>query len=333
MSRAARAACCALTALVTAVLVGCDTSQPTGRSASPLPKPPAFSGRLSTSAVDLATHSGTWPATQRTLQSALDELVRACLKKKGFGFPADDVEALTPPEDEAAAIDLAGRRKTGYGISVNSTESTENSAELPPVDRYYATLSKPEQRRFDEALAGPPDRRRKVSGTGWGDVLVPEEGCEAEGRRQLAGDGVLWARITYVPEKFGNQLADRVAKEPEYTRVVTTWRSCMKARGHPYEDPDGIRPRLEKEFRTTGPTEAFRKREIAVAVADGECALRAHIPSVSLEVQRGLVTTLTHREQRTLAELAAYRDAAVERARKITATAQSRDRAGSARSP
>jgi hypothetical protein len=312
--------------LVTAVLAGCVSAQPAARPAvpSPLPRPPAFSGRPSPSAVDLATHSGSWPGTERILRTALNRLVGACMAQRGFRLPAGSGASPAPRalEDERAAVDLSERRRTGYGIA---TPGALRQREPPSrVDAYYRGLTPDRQRRFDEALNGPPGSRHRVGGTTWGDVLVPREGCEARGRAALAGDGVLWARITYLPEKYDNDLAARISAHPAYREALETWRTCMRARGYRYSDPDDIAPALEGRFRTAGPSPEFNKLEKATAVADGECALSAHVPAVSLAVQRALVTSLPGNDQRTLAELAHYRDEAVRRAHAVLAgTAQS----------
>lgn len=311
----------AAASLITAVLAGCASPQPAARPATtPLPRPPAFTGELSTAAVDLVTHSGSWPATERLLRTALNRHVSACMADKGFRYPAAPVPAFRPPEDEAAAVDLPERRRTGYGLA---TAGPRTRTEPPaPVDRYYRSLPRAEQRRFDEALTGPPGSRHRVSGTEWGDVLVPRQGCEAQARAALAGDSALWARITYIPEKYDNELAARIPAHPDYRRALNLWRTCMRERGHSYSTPESIAPALEDEFRTTGPSSEFRRREIATAVADGECALNAHIPAVSLRAQRALVAGLPESAQRTLAELAHYRDAAVQRARTGTHSAK-----------
>ncbi|MGW2383277.1 hypothetical protein [Streptomyces sp. NPDC001658] len=312
--------------LATAVLAGCVSAQPAARPAvpPPLPRPPAFTGRPSPSAVDLATHSGDWPDTERILRTALNRLVGDCMAEHGFRHPAGSADFPAPraPEDERAAVDLPGRLRTGYGIAAPSALRPRQPSS--PVDAHYRGLTPDRRRRFDEALNGPPGSRHRVGGTHWGDVLVPREGCEARGRSALAGDGVLWARITYVPEKYDNDLAARISAHPAYRGVLETWRTCMQARGYRYSDPDDIVPALERRFRTAGPSPEFNKLEKATAVADGECALKSHVPAVALTVQRALVPELPRRDLRTLAELAHYRDESVRRARAVLKeTAQS----------
>ncbi|WP_190092863.1 hypothetical protein [Streptomyces melanogenes] len=297
------------------VSAGCAGAQSADRSTTPPPERTSSPGRLSGAAIDLATHSGTWPTTERTLMSAEVRLVRACMEEKGFRYPAPDPPARPAPEDEKAAVELTDRSRTGYGISQPPSQAPGPGP--APVDRYYRTLPAARQRAFDQALDGPPDKKVTVSGTDWGEVRVATEGCDAESRSRLAGSPALWARITYVPERYDNELGRRVPSAPAYVRAMAEWRSCMADRGLPYRSPEQAQDALRKERRTADSAEAFRHREIAVAVADGACALRAHLPAVSLRVQRELVSTLSRDEQHTLTELAAYREAALRRARTV----------------
>ncbi|MFK8906834.1 hypothetical protein [Streptomyces sp. YS-3] len=293
------------------VSVGCAGARPAGRSGTtPLEGNPQQP--LSSMAIDLATHSGTWPATERTLMAAEIRLIRACMQEKGFRYPAPDPPARAAPEDERAAVELADRSRTGYGISRPPSQTPGPGS--ASVDRYYRTLPAARQRAFDQALNGPPDKKVTVKETDWGEVRVATQGCDAESRSRLAGSPAAWARITYIPEKYDNELGQRVTSAPAYLRAMDEWRSCMAGRGLPYRSPEQAQGALRKESEATGSTDAFRRREIAVAVGDGECALRAHLPGVSLRVQRELVATLSRGEQQTLAELAALREGALRRA-------------------
>ncbi|WP_069885619.1 hypothetical protein [Streptomyces luteocolor] len=316
-ARLVRAALAAAALSVTAV-TGCAPTQPPDTPTDFVPStPPPFDGRLGSSAVDLATHSGSWPATEKLLREASEKLVRDCMRNTGFAYPAVAAPAPRAPEDEPAAVELPDRRRSGYGIA--STEQGGLARSNAPIDRYYETLPQKERKRFDRALFGPPEKRERVTDTDWGEVSVPRQGCRADSEKRLAGDVRLWARITYVPEKIDNQLGQRVPRTPAYRAALSDWRSCMRARGHAYATPESIQPRLKKEYQKSGATEKFRQHEKDVAVADGECALKAHIPAVSLRVQRHLVATLPARDKATLASLAFHRDTAVARGREVLA--------------
>jgi hypothetical protein len=268
-------------------------------------------GRLSVSAVDLATRSGSWPATERIIQSALNQLTRRCMEERGFSYPAGSAHPLPDPADDAAVVDLPARRESGYGLAAEPGAAARDTS---AVDRYYTTLSARDRHRFDLALFGPHDRKATVEIPGRGRFQVPRQGCEADSRRRLAGDVTVWARIAYTPEAADIQLSDRSRTAPPYHTALLQWRRCMAASGHPYTDPEAAYRSLQEELRRTGATSAFRKRETAVAVADGACALRARLPSAGLTARRELAASLGEDVRRSLNELAVLRAAVVARA-------------------
>ncbi|PAZ11174.1 hypothetical protein CLM62_37105 [Streptomyces sp. SA15] len=259
----------------------------------------------------MATRSGTWPKTERVIQSALNQLTRQCMEERGFSYPAGSAEPPPDPADDAAVVELARRKEIGYGIASDPANANKPSS---AVDRYYSTLPPKDQRRFDLALFGPDNRKATVEVPGRGRFRVPQEGCEADSRRRLAGDATLWVRIAYTPEAVDIQLSDRSLTAPAYRSALKRWRTCMSARGHAHAGPEAAYRSLQDEFRRTGGTPAFRKRETAVAVADGECALRTRLPSTALQARRDLTASVGEDVRRSLNELAAYRMAVVKRA-------------------
>jgi hypothetical protein len=296
-------------------LAGCVFTRPAGSSADPFPAPPTFSATLDASATDLATHSGAWPHTQELLEKAVNLLNQKCLVKQGFEYPGAAAPSLLPPEDEAANIDLPGRRDHGYGLAPSSKPDSGNHSLGSPADLFYTHLSPQEQRRFDVAIFGPAGKVTRVDLPGGnGYVLIKESGCEADGRRILIGDVVQWARVNYVAEQFSNRLADQASTSPRYLSAMAVWQSCMIKQGYRYETPDTARKWLATKYQQETPTAALRQREISIAVADGECAMQTHLPSIALQVRRNLATSLPENDRRTLSELATYRAAAVKHA-------------------
>ncbi|MFI6999136.1 hypothetical protein [Nocardia sp. NPDC050175] len=295
-----------LFALSLTVLSACAANAPATLSPRQLPPPPPFSGTLGPSELDLVTFSGTWPATQRILNSAVTQLNRTCLADQGFDYPVDQAPPA-PVADDDAVIDLPGRRANGYGIS--------GSKPAPPVtqaDRYVDNLPPEQQRRFHTALLGPPGTGRTIDLPDGSQVTVPDQGCEAASRIQLAGDLVRWAHLTYIPEFLYNRMAAQLDTRPVFRAARTEWRACMAVRGYRYQAPEEAWRALESET-DTGAND-FREREIATAVADGECASGAHLPAATLAARRELATTMPEADRKTLHELAYYRDAIIERA-------------------
>ena len=152
------------------------------------------------------------------MQDAFDRLDRQCVMGAGFRLPASPSASLPVPEDEAAAIDLDGRRRHGYGISVHDHGST---AAVAP-DAYMSSLSVRDQRRLGEAQFGPGEQRTAVTLNGKGRVTVPAAGCIARSRTTLAGDVQTFAKIFYAPQQFDDQLNRTALKDelPIDTRPV-----------------------------------------------------------------------------------------------------------------
>ncbi|MEU3519441.1 hypothetical protein ABZ770_29900 [Streptomyces sp. NPDC006654] len=307
MARAVRPTLIAL--VVLAGLVSCDFRTPAGPSPTSLPQLPPWSGRLSTSAIDLATHSGSWPKSQQLVDAAINTLIRQCLQENGFDYPPLKASSYTAPEDEAAVIDLPERKMVGYGTS-SSTSSQQ------PVDKFYNHLPTAEQHRFDTVFFGHEEKKKYAGTYGLGPVKVPTDGCIAGSRRALAGDVVLWARLDYAPEDIDDRLGKELRSAPEYLTALKIWRSCMADRHHPFSSPEQAEASVTGVKRAGG-TVASKRLEILVAVTDGECAVRAHLPKAELIARRRLVYQLPLQDKKFLAWLAAKRDAVVSRARMV----------------
>ncbi|TCO60832.1 hypothetical protein [Actinocrispum wychmicini] len=273
--------------ILLAGLTGCATARPAG--------PPAFTGELDATAVDLATPSGTWRSTQVVLDNAIAHLDRHCMAARGFDYPVRTTPLPPSPEDETAIIDLPGRRTRGYRPEPSTPDTSPGSR--PPG--------------YQAALFGPPGTDVPTGIAGG--YTVKGQGCEADSRRALVGDVVLWARLTYVPEQVNDRLTAQATSAPGYLSAMAGWRECVAARGFPFQTPDDARHSFGQE---TG-TAAVSQREISVAVADGECAMREHLPLVALRAERDLVASLPDADRKLLYELAAYRAAAVERAQTV----------------
>ncbi|WDZ87833.1 hypothetical protein [Micromonospora cathayae] len=304
-------------AVVVAGLVGCASAQQTG----PVGVPSASAGSPAVSVVDLATRSGSWPATQDTLEAAVEAATRKCLAAQGFTPPPAPPPAQPVPEDEAASIKLADRRANGYGLAPDLSDAGDAPSTLAPSDPYHDRLSATDQRRYRAALFGSSTLGVRVDLGAGRHVVVPKQGCLAESRRALAGDVTTWARLTYLPQTVDDRLADRASTAPGYLAVLAEWRTCMAGRGHPHPTPRAARDAIRAAYDTVraGDRAELRRREIAVAVADGECATRVHLPAAELTARRGLVATLPPEERRTLTALVARRDVAIVRARAVLA--------------
>ncbi|MFF8675998.1 hypothetical protein [Streptomyces sp. NPDC015242] len=275
---------------------------------------PARPGLVATPVmIDLATRSGRWTADAEQLQWAVDALDRACLRRAGLTPPHAPRLRLPVPEDEAAVIGMAERRRVGYGI-VDAVTTGTRSAEAEP-DHDTATLSQKEQRRYTKTQFGPGAPKTTVPLLGEAKAFVPAAGCIAQSRRKLAGGVDAWARLDYLPQQFDDRVTNGAEYEPAYASALATWRSCMLRSGHHHADPDAARASVRDAARRPGAAADLKRKEVELAVADGLCAARSHLPTALLQARRARVA---HLPQDDLAKLRALSErwlTTVERAR------------------
>ncbi|MFD0419324.1 hypothetical protein [Streptomyces sp. NPDC127108] len=304
-----------LTVAVLAGLSGCSAAP--GGPAGPRSTAPASAGGLSADAVDMVTRSGSWPAVQQTLDTALNQLTHTCMRRAGFAYPAAKAARPTSLDDAKALVDLPSRRRHGYGIASPPPSSG------PPPAPYYTELDADRRRRFDLAFSGPPDARTEVA-TGTGTVDVGQRGCDARARAALAGDVVSWARMYYTPQALNGRLDAAVPRQAGYVAALARWRSCMAERGHPYPSPEAARKKLSDEYekrdrRASAQNLEFRALERGVAADDGECALASRLSSSAIEARRKLVHSLPEKDRAVITELARIQAAAFKRAEVVLA--------------
>ncbi|GGR66468.1 hypothetical protein [Streptomyces roseolus] len=271
------------------ILAGCAEARPAGPGLTATPV-----------MIDLATRSGRWTADAERLQRAVDALDRACLRGAGLSPPAAPRVRLPVPEDEAAVIGMAERRRVGYGI-VDAVTAGTRSPEAEP-EHSTTALSQEEQRRYTEAQFGLGTPKTSVPLLGEAKAYVPAAGCIAQSRRKLAGDVDAWARLDYLPQQFDDRVTNGAEREPVYTSALAAWRSCMERSGRHHADPDAARASVRDAARRPGDAADLKRKEVELAVADGLCAARSHLPTALLQARRARVA---HLPQHDLAVLRA----------------------------
>lgn len=289
----------ACTVAVTMVLAGCVASDPV----STAPAATAF---------DLLTRSGSFHRQQHAVKVAEDELVGRCMREAG-PFPRFPNEVPTPDlaTDEDRVLRTEERRRIGYGLSLGSDHGALAR------DRFVRDLSAKQQEAFTRALFGAEEKRRGIEVPGTGPVTFPGEGCLFEAQQAIFGDILTWARITYLPEALDNKLGDSVAHAPAYVKAMRGWTTCMARRGHRYASPAAAQEDLAARYAAQGRSDRLLEREIAVAVADADCAREGGVVRLVLEEKRRLASSLPEAERRSLAELAEQWSRAVRTAETI----------------
>ncbi|MFE3032918.1 hypothetical protein ACFXKY_14890 [Streptomyces canus] len=287
--------------------VGCTSTQPVGSG----PKP-----SVNAAMTDVATRSGRWPTGAGLLQAAFDHLDRTCLGKAGFHMPTLPRAPQPSPDNEAEVVNLSGREHYGYGIATPRDSSTGAQG----ANAYVSALSNKDKRRFIDAQFGPRAPRTAVNLHGKSTATVPAGGCVAAARRELAGNVQTWAKIDYIPQQLDDQVSRAAEQDPSYQAALDRWRACMTRRGYVYTSPEAAAKSMQDEHAQGATGSVFQHREIAVAVADGRCEIRTHLPSEVLRIRRQHVAQLATGDLLLLRSVTGDWESAVTRARSTLAT-------------
>ncbi|MBU2668098.1 hypothetical protein KOI35_31770 [Actinoplanes bogorensis] len=233
---------------------------------------------LTAAAVDLVTDSGTRPGRKVLTATAEEEVTRRCMA--GWGEPYRPyVPPLATGDDEHRLIDLPKRRARGYELS----RPAEQPAAVPGTDRAS----------YHQALFGDSARDLTLTLPDRSTLSFPSTGCIAQARAALYSDVLRWARVDSVPQILGNRLRGQVSSDPSLAAATHRWADCMRSNGFPYASPAAAREAA-----------GVPAREVAIAVADGECDLRAHLTGTELALRRRAAAGLPADDRRELNELA-----------------------------
>jgi hypothetical protein len=220
----------------------------------------------------------------RYLFIAEHELIGQCMQKGGFRYevipPAlEDFEKSAPPP----AVDMDERRQIGYGLAESATGGGNPQGDAAPQDvnaKYIQTLSPQRQRQYQEALFGRDERSVEVELPGGGVLATNEDGCLSEARMRLYGDLSTWLYLDHIANNLRSEAASRMRADERYDSVHNEWRSCMEDRGFQYRTPgEAMAAAAEMYGNASADRQQVLRREIQVAVADGECDLGVGLTS------------------------------------------------------
>ncbi|MGW3290571.1 hypothetical protein ACWDR3_38655 [Streptomyces sp. NPDC001002] len=260
--------------------------------------------QLTGAELDLLTRSGSFSRTNLDLANAESELISACMTAKGFRYHAEVAEP-TGESDEERSLNMRDRHARGYGIAAQYDSGSDKKT----VDTAANSAA------YMKALRGSATDFREMRFGGGQNITFSARGCEAKSRTSLYGKLDDWVSIAYFPQNLNSTLSPRVEKSPTYRRAMNDWRACMRDKGYTYVSPDTAYDQLKAAYRKQGATTDLRKREIAVAVADGDCGAELHLPSTVLALRRAYAQSLPTTDKLQLRRLTAIWKAAADRIR------------------
>jgi hypothetical protein len=253
--------------------------------------------------LDLLTRTSSYSEQQHTLRIAEDALIDECMAAKGFRYLADRYDS-TSGTGAQSSLDLEERRRDGFGLfRAHSGDTAAPKREISAAEQYVRRLSPERRAAYSRAMMGAGDARQTIGLPGGSTVSFPADGCLADARGRLFGDVLTWARVANVPETLDNRIAEQIGTDPAYVEALKAWRTCMRDRGYEYEEPVDSYRDLKERYQKEGSSQRLRAEEVAVAVADAECAQRARIPSAVREAKLRGMRALPQVEQEALREL------------------------------
>ncbi|MEJ2854197.1 MULTISPECIES: hypothetical protein [unclassified Saccharothrix] len=277
------------------VLAGCASARPAGGAAAVV---------LDRAALDLVAGTGTVAADDRLLRSAEDELIRRCMTAAGWPEqPEPPAGPSVDSHDDERHPDREKRSVIGYGFH-DAYRGASPVPEPEPPAKQLALLGTHAARSHIDLPSG---RRFDFS----------TDGCLAEARAALYGTPERAARSFYTVQDAALALAPRIPADPDYRRGLDAWSTCMAERGHHHPTPTAARTAMSDRYRAEGVSPALREQEVALAVADADCALTAGLPQLGETVVERLVAGLPEADRAVLAEASRIRTEAVRRAAEV----------------
>ncbi|MFC8144073.1 hypothetical protein ACFUKV_20430 [Streptomyces paradoxus] len=215
-------------------------------------------------------------------------LLRQCMRQAGFRLWKVPLKPVPEQREFPYAVDdVKWAREHGYGSDIR--QRAERLRTQDPNRRYFEGLTAERKAAAKAALHGR-DRRGGPSVTlpGGGVARRSGDGCTAQAQTRLYGDFARWFRTkTFTDNLTGLRMA-RVSAEPAFRKAVKDWSSCMRGKGHAYNDPEQARRAFSTPAagKTAAAAGGDRSAEVGTAVAEAECARGSGLSEVAGRLHR-----------------------------------------------
>ncbi|WP_320069110.1 hypothetical protein [Micromonospora sp. RTGN7] len=263
-------ACCAVTVLALGGLVGCGNAPPADR-ARPAGVHP-LDGAAYYSAAD-----------QRAVDEKLERATGACMKGRGFTYPATPVPSPTArddsePGDPYGLIDRQTARTAGYDIVPDELRKRAQARSAP---------SSPPDPRYAAALVGDQEHQQSIALPEGNEVSIAVGACVTQARAEVFGAG--WDRLFYTVQILSNMVIERTGDSPAVLETRKTWSSCAERAGYRAANPEELRESILTRARAATDDAAVReaaRAELAAATADANCQEQADLREVVRSAQQ-----------------------------------------------
>ncbi|NQX33673.1 hypothetical protein [Herbiconiux sp. VKM Ac-2851] len=302
-------------------LAGCSGGAPEAAPAADSPLAPYTD----------ALYGGTSDEELASRNATMQNAAAACMKEQGFPYEPDTSSGISVQADGEGGVEWGSRafaEQYGYGVVSSpfaSAAGDEGTEVVDPNAGYLATLSEGERAAWEAALYGAPvDESTALTEWDW-----TKAGClgAAAHEADLAAGAA-----SADPEAQGlidelNELPERAASADAVVTAERRWSDCLATAGHPgyahRADPmtdfsdrysalarpgeppvDGAAPGSVDQAAL----DALQEEEIAVAVADLDCAASTHYDDLLAAEQQRLDQEFVDRNRAALDSLVAAHD-------------------------
>jgi hypothetical protein len=232
----------------------------------------------------------------RTIASAEQRLLRRCMGRRGFAYPAAEL----PTDPPGGAVQLPDRR--GYGLRRGFrgvAARTLVEARDPARGRHAALLrSLPAERRraYLRALEGTP-----ATGTG----------CADRATARLYGGLERYRALVIARNAVAQAVGAALDADRRLRQAMARWRACMADYRLPHATPAHARLAVYDAYLAGTPAAAQERR---TARADRACGIRSGIYAETRRVATIALRALPNDRLRALHAFAAVRADAARRA-------------------
>jgi len=257
--------------------------------------PVAISRADGTAAVALPFSVLNWDqAHARSIFLARQQLVRECMRARGFEYPVFDWVWIPELDSRYGITDRETAAKWGYAVpsSITDAEQVQQSAWA----HYWDSLSTDEQAAADRALNGDPGDVSEAPGSG-GDIFAETGGCNGAAMGTLHGslDGYLeYEGLRSQLWDLRTQALVTSQKDERVLGAIRDWSQCMEGRGIQADSPLDIGERFVAHDDPAV--------EIATAIADVECKDAVDLvyrwSTVERELQMAAIQSAPHKLER-----------------------------------
>ncbi|MBB4715669.1 hypothetical protein BJ965_005551 [Streptomyces luteogriseus] len=255
---------------------------------------------------------------------ARSRLAGQCMKRYGLPRQTELTDPVTDMIRNPVPLHLSERDAVRYGYRAPSTMvSTPSATDGNSKPR---ALTASERRTVDAVMNGWANTPRKQALRSYQGHPVSRTGCIGESdarlmahttRPRINGDQEVTSstEIMNLVLNLKSRAAEKVEGDPRYRAMVSSWASCMRKSGHPYDTPSDARTAASETAPTASGTLSEQERKIARS--DASCQQKVNYLGVTGHLVERYQEKIVEEYRDTMADVRKNIDQRVAKAKKI----------------